>query len=253
MPASAQTNHTHRTERALIVCTRIPEPGHTKTRMMPDLSPAECVGLHYALLRDVSALCLELSAYADIFIAHTPGDTTELLHLLLRAHATFFTQSGSALGERMYNAMKHVFARGYSQVLMIGADIPEISPEICEHAFELLENSSSTSDPTSPDVVLGPARDGGFYLIGMHEAHPEAFSLAEYSHDQVFRDTKHACEQAGLHVGVLRALSDLDTIDDVTSLLDRAELHPEIAHLHTVEYLKTCAYIRSGPTGKRYA
>lgn len=115
-------------------------------------------------------------------------------------------QQGHDLGERMYNAFDKAFANGMQQVAIIGSDCFEITTEIIEDAFKRLEYN---------DVVLGPALDGGYYLLAMKVNHPSLFENISWSTNQVLSQTLVQCKKLGLKIAQLPILSDIDTEDDL--------------------------------------
>ena len=115
-------------------------------------------------------------------------------------------QQGKDLGERMENAFATLFAEGYSHVVIIGSDCPDLAAEQIDHAFTLLG---------SYPLVVGPARDGGYYLLGMNRLHQSLFDEIPWSTKQVLQETLSRAEEAGLGVGMLAPLSDIDTLEDL--------------------------------------
>ena len=148
---------------ALIIFTREPEPGYTKTRLMPYFSAEECAGLHRCMLKDIRNKMRSVDA--DIIVAHTGGSNRpEFLRKTFGRKAVFIEQSGADIGARMQNAIEEALKLGYGKVVLIGTDIPEIRAESVNDAFSKLDTS---------DIVLGPTEDGGYYLIGMSSVHPD--------------------------------------------------------------------------------
>ena len=115
-------------------------------------------------------------------------------------------QNGDDLGERMFNAFENSFANGHEKVAVIGSDCFEITTEIIEDAFKLLEHN---------DVVLGPALDGGYYLLALKSNHGTLFQGVDWSTDQVLIQTLKACNKLGRKTILLQELSDIDTEEDL--------------------------------------
>ena len=109
----------------------------------------------------------------------------------------------------MKNAFSDLFDQGYSKVLIIGTDCPELSPEIIIAAFDSLNTH---------DIVIGPARDGGYYLLGMKKLCPDLFNNISWSTDQVLQQTLRACVDSGLSNRLLDELSDIDNEEDLIAL-----------------------------------
>lgn len=193
-------------KRAIIIFTRIPVPGETKTRMMPALSGKQCAELHCCFLRDIAAVCKKTDA--DIFVNYTSGTTgkPEILLKIFGKNASYFLQQGESLGDKMYHAVKKVLSAGYQSCLLIGTDVPELKKVQLEKAFKLLEDK---------DIVFGKTRDGGYYLIGMKRAWKEAFGLKKYGCSSVFSETLDELGKSGASVGYTDILQDMDLVSDL--------------------------------------
>ena len=116
-------------------------------------------------------------------------------------------QSGNNIGERMNHAITQEFsAEKFQHVCLIGSDCPDINTDLLDQAFESLKDV---------DVVIGPASDGGYYLIGMKKPHPELFSKITWSTSSVLSSTIKNCLRLGLSYHLLEELSDLDEVEDI--------------------------------------
>ena len=135
---------------ALVVMTKAPEPGQSKTRLVPPLSYGEAADLARALLLDQLNNLTHFSE-AEMHIAFAPAEAKDALAALAPAGFGQFPQSGGDLGERMANAFRHLFARGFARVVLIGGDLPALPLAIFSEAFAALHSPS-------PQVVLGPKR-----------------------------------------------------------------------------------------------
>ena len=191
-------------KRAVILFTRVPIAGKTKTRMMPKLDPTECARLHCCFLKDIAGEFRKTPA--DIFVFFTPEGKKERLVRLLGEDLRYFAQEGKDLGERMGNAVKKVLGLGYDACVLTGSDIPELRAETLKLAFRVLE---------CKDVVLGPTADGGYYLIGMKRPHMGVFEGKAYGTGSVFQDTEAAAKQEGLSLGYTEMLTDMDSVSDL--------------------------------------
>lgn len=191
-------------KQAVILFTRVPIPGQTKTRLMPFLSGEACVMLHSDLIRNAYQACK--GAEADILIYFTPEDKADILKKLLGGTERFFPQKGEGLGERMSQAFKESFRLGYEKILLIGTDIPELTADILKNAFEALD---------AYDAVVHPTADGGYYLIGLKEARDDIWDVSHYGTNTVLQDTLLLLERAGLRVSTGQELSDIDTKEDL--------------------------------------
>ena len=191
-------------KQAVIIFTRVPVPGHTKTRLMPFLSGEDCAGLHREMIRRVYQACR--GADGDILVFFTPEDSGGSLRGLLKEAKGFFPQKGEGLGERMSRAFVQAFRLGYERVLLIGTDLLQISAEILQEGFR---------DLSGHDAVMNPTEDGGYYLIGLKEARDDIWDVPSYGTGTVFRDTLCRMEKAGLRVAVGQRLMDIDTPEDL--------------------------------------
>ena len=117
----------------------------------------------------------------------------------------FEVQSGESLGERMSNAFAFLFAKGYKSVVIIGTDCPYLKTEDLNKAFMHLSDT---------DLVIGPAKDGGYYLIGMRQFFPEIFKNIPWSTVRVLEHTLNQADSIGLDYEFLKILSDIDTLED---------------------------------------
>ena len=208
-------------KRAVICFTRVPRPGVTKTRLLPVLTPEQCVGLHWAFLRDLAEIYRKLEAH--LFVAYTPDAEWEELKTVF-PHAGYIPQKGDNLGERMHRVIRKVLDLGYESVILTGADLPLMTVSHLESGFAVLEEK---------DIAIGPTSDGGYYLIGMKKPCREVFRIEGYGGSSVFENTLAAAEDAGRTVGLAWTCDDVDTPEDLRNLAKTA--NPDS---HTACYLK---------------
>jgi len=199
------------TGEALVVMARVPSDTRGKSRLTRDLG-GDHVELRRALLRDTLDAVAGV-ADADVFIAYEPEDAIAEMRGLVGDGARFFPQQGDSLGERMRNAFERLFAAGYSAVVMIGSDLPSLPASHLAQAFTRVRER--------PDaVVIGPASDGGYYLIGLRRLYPQLFtSSIAWSTGDVLTTTTRIAESSGLTVSFVSPWHDVDTIDDLRRVL----------------------------------
>lgn len=137
-------------KRALIVFTRVPVAGATKTRLMPYFSAKKCAALHTCFLIDIASQCDRTEA--DVFVYGTPKERIHELRALFGERVFYREQQGNDLGERMYHAIKEVLEAGYDACVLIGTDIPEIKSTDLDDAFRALMDC---------EVVFGPTKMAG--------------------------------------------------------------------------------------------
>ena len=211
---------------ALIIMARYPEAGKTKTRLARTLGPEKVAGLYRAFLTDL-ARRFAGPQYA-LHWAYTPAevDYQAFVQTLAPEQAQYmhsFPQQGSDFGARLLAAFQWTYDHGYQRTVLIGSDSPQIGHELVAQAETALDDS---------DVVLGPADDGGYYLIAMRHPH-DVFSDIPMSTDVVARMTVEAAARQNLTTRLLDPLFDIDELPDLlrlAHLLDaNSDLAPETA------------------------
>lgn len=188
-------------ERHLIIFVKNPVLGTVKTRLAEGIGDEKALEVYNQLLAITRTVAGNVACIRHVFYSDRieNDDWNEGLF-------TKHVQEGNSLGERMNNAFEKVFALGAKQVIIIGCDCPKISSSIIEEAFETLNQK---------DTVIGPAKDGGYYLLGSKSLHRFLFEEKEWSTDSVFEDTVLDFIENRLTYGRTETLSDLDTIYDL--------------------------------------
>jgi hypothetical protein len=138
----------------------------------------------------------------DTYIAFAPSDTKEYF---TRFKVGLIPLSDGDLGQRMYEAFHKTFQRDYEKVSLVGADIPGLSVSIVMDSFNQLSDN---------DLVYGPARDGGYYLIGMRKLIKDVFNDVPWSSHRTLEISMNKAKQAGYSVSLITVLSDIDTLED---------------------------------------
>ena len=197
-------------DNALVILTKAPEPGQSKTRLVPPLSFDEAAELARALLLDQLKNLARFTA-AQLFIAFTPPSATSFFEALLPRKASCFCQQGDLLGDRMRHAFDVLFSKGFRRVLLIGGDLPPVPLETLADAVAVLENKSS-------EVVLGPSLDGGYYLVGMSRLIPEIFEGILWSQPDVLTLTTVKLVSLNTKYKLISPWYDIDTADDLRHL-----------------------------------
>lgn len=190
--------------KALIIFSKSPGKTNVKTRLSGHLSENERLMLHTALLEGTVEKLRNIPG-VDTLISYD-GDGDYLKKLGLR----MFPQSGGDLGKKMHAAIEKVLEEGYSKTVLVGVDIPGLSVGIINKSFELLEDC---------DAVFGPARDGGYYLVGLKSPSEEIFSGIEWSTETTLKQTLAKAASLGLRVSFTDTLSDIDRPEDLKKLL----------------------------------
>lgn len=190
----------------IAVVTKAPVPGRVKTRMQPDLSPRCAADLAAAMLVDVTTAAR--STGAAVWWSYA-GDRT-VLELLRPAGVRLLAQVGDGLGARLAHAHSTLHAAGATRVLLVGADCPTLDPDALRGAVARLDDH---------DVVLGPAADGGYTLLGTRTCAPSLFTTVQMSTAHTCTDTLAEARRLRLRTAVLDTRPDLDTVEDVRAAL----------------------------------
>jgi len=197
----------------LIVFLKRPRAGEVKTRLARALGAPLAARLYRVLAEAEVANTAPTGAEYDRLFAFAPADAGVELNAWFPGNV-WLPQEGRDLGERMAGAMETAFDRGAERVAIIGSDVPWVSRELVLKAFAALDEH---------DVVLGPARDGGYYLIALAQPASGIFESIAWSTDTVASETLRRVAQRGWTHGLLETLPDIDTVDDLRSEWHRVE------------------------------
>lgn len=202
--------------RCILFFVKYPEPGSVKTRLAEETSPAQACELYKAMVEEVLPV-LESVEETDVMVCYTPETRGRDVGRWLGKGRRCLSQKGTDLGRRMENGFREAFFMFYEQVVLVGSDIPGLTAEIIGQAFAALDDGK---------VVLGPAEDGGYYLIGFERGSftPEVFSDMVWSTETVFEDTVARLTKLGFGVETLPQLMDMDTLDDLRAQVERGDL-----------------------------
>lgn len=216
-------------EKALALFSKSPWPGRTKSRLWQGLSPEASALLHRACLWDLAKVVWETDIKAYLywteveqgeFFAPFPSPIPAGFAGLNQLPLKYFSlrkQGGKDLGQRMSNAFRELLAN-YGRIIIIGSDLPEITEQDLEHAFNLLEDN---------DLVLGPSVDGGYYLIGLKKNFPQLFTDIDWGTNRVYRQTIVKAEKMNLTIANLPMKQDIDTYEDLLSFHRRQRLQSD--------------------------
>lgn len=189
----------------LLVFVKEPRPGMVKTRLATSLG-AERAAAVYRCLADalVRQTAPAAGEYTRVF-CFAPSDATAAMQAWLPGES-LLAQHGDDLGARMANAFAEAFRRGARRVAIVGTDAPGVGRALVAEALRSLDDH---------DVAIGPARDGGYYLLALHQPRPELFQGIAWSTSAVFTSTLERAAVLGLGVRILDVQADVDTIDDL--------------------------------------
>lgn len=212
-PARLAQRYCRRHDAAVVMMARAPWIGG-KTRLGTGGLPSAHAGLRNALFLDTLDVVLSIDR-AEHIVACEPADACERLREWIGLGVDVIAQRGDTLGIRMAHAFEDAFRLGVESVALIGSDLPDLPPRLLREALSLTR--------ATPDgVVLGPAADGGYYLIAMSRPHPELFDRIDWGTDGVLAQTLDAARTAGVRVRVLDSWADVDRPADIPKLLERA-------------------------------
>jgi hypothetical protein len=200
----------------LLIFTRFPVPGRTKTRLIPALGPGGAANLQRQLTEHVVKIATQLSQHQPIAVALVYTGGTEIqMRQWLGLDLTYVCQGEGNLGDRLQGAFQTAFAQGNEKVIVIGIDCPFITGELLQTAFDSLDTH---------EAVIGPALDGGYYLLGLTAPRPQYFQQIDWGTVQVYDQTLAKIEHTGDRHQVLPPLPDIDRPPDL------AHLPPQFSH-----------------------
>jgi rSAM/selenodomain-associated transferase 2/rSAM/selenodomain-associated transferase 1 len=212
-PARLAQKYFGRKAAAVVVMARAPWTAG-KTRLAVDTGEAAHAELREALFLDTLDAVASLPDVEHI-IACEPASECERMREFAPTPVDVIAQRGCDLGERLTHVFEDVFRLGVESVVVVGSDLPDLPPRVIQQAFAALG---------APDdrVVLGPAADGGYYLIGMKRQHPALFRRIDWSTNRVLAQTLDAAKAEGLHVVLLEERRDVDSPTDLEQLVARS-------------------------------
>ena len=192
----------------LFIFTKNPELGKVKTRLAKTIGAEKALAIYKFLLAHTKKvtenIACDKAVYYSVKVREDDLWNGEIYQKK--------QQLGEDLGIRMQNAFQDAFANGYEKVLIVGSDLIDLSEEIIEKGFLQL---------ASNDVVIGPAKDGGYYLLGMKSVHPNVFKNKNWGTSTVREETLNEKKKKKVHL--LNELNDADVLDDIKE-------HPAFQH-----------------------
>lgn len=188
--------------KALIIFVRHPELGKVKTRLAASIGDEATLIIYKKLLQHTFDISYAVDADKHVFYSES------IIEKDLWSEERFFKelQNNVDLGNRMKSAFERLFQKDYKKVCIIGSDCYELSTQIIEDAFQRLDET---------DLVIGPAKDGGYYLLAMKNDMKDIFQNIEWSTDKVLQQTIETINKKGYSYSLLSQLNDVDTIEDV--------------------------------------
>jgi len=188
---------------------KYPEPGKVKTRLAKDAGNEKAAEIYQQVAEMIMKNTLRGDQnYRRIVLYDPPERLSDFEQWLGKEQ--FIPQQGRDVGEKMERAIRELLALGAEKAVLTGADIPDLNSDIITQAFAALDDA---------DIVIGPANDGGYYLIGMKAPHPDIFQEIPWSTPRVYKETISVLGQLHLRYRCVETLSDLDTTADYSRFL----------------------------------
>lgn len=211
--------------------TKYPVVGDVKTRLGKKIGQREAADLYKCFLLDIVEKVKALDT--PFFIYYTPLGKEADFKTLLGKDFEFLPQTGSNLGERLYNGFKKSAERGYSSALALASDIPDLPLSILKDAVYKLETN---------EAILGPSPDGGYYLIGLQAqvVSTQLFQDINWSTETVYDETVEIIHKLNLTYSPLEKWDDVDEVSDLTRLAE--SIDPDFRNTRTWRFLKTLTH-----------
>ncbi|MGI6755584.1 MAG: TIGR04283 family arsenosugar biosynthesis glycosyltransferase [Atopobiaceae bacterium] len=220
-----------RLETTLILFTRLPRAGVSKTRLAASIGDGRAARLQWAMAEDLVERLSPSLEHIAVYLTDAGKNDSRALRARFEStlkdvcdtgcDLSFYKQEGEGIGERMHRAMSAELTRARACMLM-GSDLPAVcSGDLRAASAELADH----------DVVLAPSADGGYWLVGMKSPHKEMFELDAYSTKDVYQQTCDICHELGISVGKGPLRADIDTVEDLVCYLDELAHHPDAHQL----------------------
>lgn len=187
----------------LLIFTKNPELGKCKTRLAKSIGDEAALSIYKHLLQHTAHVSQQINSDKQVFYSKEIIQEDDFDSNLFQKKL----QQGKDLGIRMSNAFAEAFQEGYQKVIIIGSDLYDLHSETIEEAFQNLDTH---------EVVIGPAKDGGYYLLGMKSFIPEIFQQKKWSTATVLQDT--LADLKSKKVTLLATKNDIDTFEDIKGI-----------------------------------
>ena len=187
-------------EKALIIFTRNPELGKCKTRLAKTIGDVAALNIYKLLLNHTANIAKKVDVERFVFYSENIIEED----IWDKKYFNKLSQKGNDLGERMHHAFEILFQKGFEKVVIIGSDLLDLNVNIIEEAYQKLDDN---------DVIIGPAKDGGYYLLGMKKNHQNIFKNKNWGTSSVRKDT--LSDLIDYQLILLETLNDIDTFEDM--------------------------------------
>ncbi|CAM4174396.1 TIGR04282 family arsenosugar biosynthesis glycosyltransferase [Gillisia limnaea] len=189
-----------KTKDLLIIFTRNPELGKVKTRLAKDVGDESALEIYKFLLKHTVLITSDLDVHKEVWFSEEIGKD----HLWDSSVYSKKLQKGKDLGARMQYAFEAGFDNGFRNIIIIGSDMYDLETEDLENAFRILKNK---------EYVIGPAADGGYYLLGMRNPEPKIFKNKQWGTSSVLRETLN--DLKGKNIALTDLRNDVDLYEDI--------------------------------------
>lgn len=186
----------------LIIFVKNPEAGKVKTRLAASVGDLNALHIYKSLLSKTRNVASQTDAVRQVWYSSFIDQTDKWNSEIFQKKK----QKGSNLGERMANAFRQGFENQFNKIVIIGSDCPDLTPAHINRAFDALGQH---------DAVIGPSKDGGYYLLGLSRFMNELFVDKDWSTSSVFEQTTDTLEKHNRSLRLLEVLNDVDTVDDL--------------------------------------
>jgi rSAM/selenodomain-associated transferase 1 len=208
---------------AVIIFTKFPRKGIVKTRLGKTLGNKFAVDFSRLMAEHVFNVCLSLPENDyHLFLFHDNPNEKDSIKNWVDKRFSLQLQEGADLGEKMKNAFRFLFNKGYKKIVITGTDCPDIEADILLKAFAEL---------SSGNAAIGPSTDGGYYLLGMDSFYPFLFDDIKWSSDTVFQETIKRLKENRIDYSFLPVLIDIDTEEDLKKWLMNSKKENEMTKL----------------------
>jgi len=187
------------------ILMKFPAPGRVKTRLAREIGTERAAELYRLITEKIMENTQPVDSRYGRILFYTPEGMKDEFGKWF-PNETLLPQRGSDMGEIMANSLKDLFGRGATKAVITGSDIPHLDRDIVRQAFRELDYA---------DITIGPAADGGYYLVGMKSPHEDIFRGIPWGSATVFRETVSAISRLRLTYRTVSTLSDLDTVEDL--------------------------------------
>jgi len=223
---------------AIAIMAKAPRLGEVKTRLVPPLSEADAAMLSGCFIQDIAGNILAAAQAAPIegYVAYSPPGSQDLFAALLPERIGLLPPRRIGLGHSLYDAAEDLLAAGYGSACLVNADSPTLPTSALVAAAHALA-------PPGDRLVLGPAEDGGYYLIGLKHGHRRLFEEIDWSTERVFRQTLDRAAELGLDTVTLEAWYDVDDVASLRRLVEELGSPDPAGYAapHTAAFLRRLA------------